>query len=53
MSEEPKPEKVDFLDMDFAEALTRFAQTKPEEVEPPPGTKPKKPRPQPQPRPKI
>lgn len=29
------------LDMDFGEALVRFAQTKPEEVEPPPGKKPK------------
>jgi hypothetical protein len=30
-----------FIDMDFGEALGRFAQTKPEEVEPPPGRKAK------------
>ena len=29
------------LDMPFEEALQRFAQTKPEEVEPAPGKKPK------------
>jgi hypothetical protein len=30
------------LDMEFGEALARFAQTKPEEVEPPKGKKRKK-----------
>ena len=30
------------LDLGFDEALARFAQTKPEEVEPPPGRKRKK-----------
>lgn len=50
MSETPKPEKPDFLDMEFGEALARFAQTKPEEVEPPPGVKAKKPRPLPPPK---
>ena len=29
------------LDIEFGEALARFAQTKPEEVEPAPGKKPK------------
>jgi len=29
------------LDMEFGEALRRFVQTKPEEVEPPSGKKPK------------
>jgi hypothetical protein len=35
-----------FLDMPFGEALERFAQTKPEEVMPPPGQKPKKAKPE-------
>jgi hypothetical protein len=30
-----------FLDLDFGEALGRYAQTKPEEVDPAPGRKPK------------
>lgn len=37
MKEAPKPERPLFLDMDFGEALARFAQTKPEEVTPPAG----------------
>jgi hypothetical protein len=40
-----KPRKTDpplHLDMEFGEALARFAQTKPEEVEPPKGKKRKK-----------
>ena len=32
------------LDMEFGEALQRFAQTKPEEVEPPKGRKKKRPK---------
>ena len=28
-----------FIEMDFGEALARFAQTRPEEVRPPPGQK--------------
>ncbi|WP_439470163.1 hypothetical protein [Brevundimonas sp.] len=36
-----------FIDMDFDEALRRFAQTKPEEVQPPPGQKKKGARPEP------
>lgn len=47
MSEAKKPDRPDFLDMDFEEALARFAQTKPEEVEPPSGSKAKRPRPEP------
>jgi len=42
---EKKARKTDpplFLDMEFGEALARFAQTKPEEVEPPKGKKRKK-----------
>jgi hypothetical protein len=42
---EKKPRKTDpplYLDMEFGEALTRFAQTKPEEVEPPKGKKRKR-----------
>jgi hypothetical protein len=35
--EAPKPEGPFHLDMDFGEALARFAQTKPEEVMPAPG----------------
>jgi hypothetical protein len=37
-----KTEPPLYLDMEFAEALQRFAQTKPEEVIPPPGRKQKK-----------
>lgn len=33
------------LDMPFDEALRRFVQTKPDEVQPPPGKKPKPERP--------
>jgi hypothetical protein len=29
------------LDMDFGEAMKRFARTRPDEVQPPPGRKPK------------
>lgn len=32
-----KPEPALFLDMDFQEALARYAKTKPEEVDAPPG----------------
>ena len=45
MKEAPKPERPLFLDMEFGEALARYAQTKPEEVEPAPGQKRKAPRP--------
>lgn len=34
-----KTEPALFLDMDFGEALKRYAQTKPEEVTPAPGQK--------------
>ncbi len=37
MSEAKKPERPLHLDVDFGEALARYAQTKPEEVEPPKG----------------
>ncbi len=37
MNDTPKPQAPFALDIDFGEALARFAQTKPEEVEPPPG----------------
>lgn len=47
MSEAPKPDAALTLDMDFGEALARFAQTKPEEVEPSPGQKRKPARPDP------
>ena len=47
MNDNPKPEAPFALDIDFGEALARFAQTKPEEVEPAPGQKPKQPRPAP------
>jgi hypothetical protein len=36
-----------FLNMDFGEALARYAQTKPEEVKPPAGRKRKGARPKP------
>ncbi|MFN4041981.1 MAG: hypothetical protein ACK4I0_09995 [Brevundimonas sp.] len=45
MSEAPKPERPLYLDMEFGEALARFAQTKPEEVTPAPGRKKKAARP--------
>ncbi len=51
MSEAPKPERPLFLDMEFGEALARFAQTKPEEVTPAPGQKKKAARPEPKPGP--
>lgn len=51
MNEAPKPERPLFLDMDLGEALARYAQTKPEEVEPAPGQKRKAPRPGPKPKP--
>ena len=40
----PKAGQPSFIDMPFGEALRRFAQTKPEEVSPPPGRKAKAPR---------
>lgn len=51
MNEAPKPERPLFLDMDFGEALARYAQTKPEEVQPAPGQKKKAARPGPKPGP--
>lgn len=51
MSEAPKPERPLFLDMDFGEALARYAQTKPDEVTPAPGQKRKPSRPEPKPKP--
>ena len=51
MSEAPKPERPLFLDMEFGEALARYAQTKPEEVPPAPGQKRKAPRPERKPKP--
>lgn len=51
MSEAKKPERPLFLDMDFGEALARYAQTKPEEVPPAPGQKRKAPRPERKPKP--
>jgi len=39
-----KTEQPLYLEMEFGEALARFAQTKPQEVTPPPGKKPKRPR---------
>lgn len=51
MSEAKKPERPLYIDMDFGEALRRFAQTKPEEVEPPPRQKKKAARPEPKPKP--
>jgi hypothetical protein len=47
MNDAPKPEAPFALDLDFGEALARFAQTKPEEVEPAPGQKKKAARPEP------
>lgn len=51
MSTDKKLERPLFIDMDFSEALRRYAQTKPEEVEPPPGQKKKAVRPEPKPKP--
>ena len=51
MNEAPKPERPLFLDMEFGEALARFAQTRPDEVTPPPGQKKKAVRPEPKPKP--
>ena len=46
MSDEaPKPERPLYLDMEFGEALARFAQTKPHEVTLAPGQKRKAARP--------
>ena len=45
MNDSPKPEAPFALDIDFGEALARFAQTKPEEVEPAAGQKRKTARP--------
>lgn len=42
-----KLERPLYLDMDFGEALTRYAQTDPDEVEPAPGQKKKNARPKP------
>lgn len=47
MNEAPKPERPLFLDMDFGEALARFAKTKPDEVEVPIGKSKKATRPAP------
>ncbi len=46
----PKLERPLYLEMDFEEALRRYAQTKPEEVTPAPGQKKKAARPGPKPR---
>lgn len=51
MNDTPKPERPLYLDLDFGEALARYAQTKPEEVTPAPGQKRKPSRPGPKPRP--
>jgi len=50
MSEAKKPDRPLYLDMDFGEALARYAQTKPEEVTPAPGQNKKAARPGPKPR---
>jgi hypothetical protein len=42
-----KLERPLFLDMAFREALERYAQTKPEEVQPPPGKRRKGAKPKP------
>lgn len=47
MSEAPKSERPLYFDMDFGEALRRFAQTKPDEVTPAPGQTKKAARPDP------
>lgn len=46
-NEGKKLERPLYLDMPFGEALARYAQTKPEEVEPAPGQKRKSARPKP------
>ena len=46
MSEAPKHERPLFMDMDFGEALARYAQTKPDEVTPAAGQKKKASRPE-------
>lgn len=51
MNDTPKPERPLYLDLDFGEALARYAQTKPEEVTPAPGQKRKAVRPKPKPKP--
>lgn len=51
MNDTPKPERPLYLAMDFGEALARYAQTKPEEVEPAPGQKKKAARPERKPKP--
>lgn len=51
MNDAPKPERPLYLDLDFGEALARYAQTKPEEVTPAPGQKKKPARPEPKPKP--
>ena len=50
MSTDKKLERPLFIDMDFGEALRRFAQTKPEEVQQPPGQAKKAARPRPKPK---
>lgn len=45
MNDTPKPERPLYLDLDFGEALARYAQTKPDEVTPAPGQAPKAARP--------
>lgn len=47
MNDEKKPERPLRLDMDFGEALTRYARTKPEQVAAPPGRKAKRARAEP------
>ena len=42
-----KQERPLYLDMPADDALARYIQTKPEEVEPPPSRKRKRPRPKP------
>ncbi len=51
MNDTPKPERPLYLDLDFGEALARYAQTKPDEVTPAPGQKKKVARPEPKPKP--
>lgn len=51
MNDTPKPERPLYLDLDFGEALARYAQTKPEEVTPAPGQKRKPSRPEQKPKP--
>lgn len=45
----PKLERPLHLDMDFGEALRRYVQTKPDEVQPAPGQRQKNARPNPAP----